>query len=63
MSELCRLRQSERYEACDDVVTEGGDRTERNSFRRGAGDGNRTHATSLEGWDSTTELHPHRYYA
>ena len=25
----------------------------------GAGDGNRTHATSLEGWDSTTELHPH----
>ncbi len=26
----------------------------------GAGDGNRTHATSLEGWDSTIELHPHR---
>ena len=25
----------------------------------GAGDGNRTHATSLEGWDSTIELHPH----
>ena len=24
-----------------------------------AGDGNRTHATSLEGWDSTIELHPH----
>ena len=24
----------------------------------GAGDGNRTHATSLEGWSSTTELHP-----
>ena len=24
----------------------------------GAGDGNRTHATSLEGWDSTIELHP-----
>lgn len=24
----------------------------------GAGDGNRTHTTSLEGWDSTTELHP-----
>ena len=23
------------------------------------GDGNRTHATSLEGWDSTIELHPH----
>ena len=27
--------------------------------RIGAGDGNRTHATSLEGWDSTIELHPH----
>ncbi len=24
----------------------------------GAGDGNRTHTTSLEGWDSTIELHP-----
>ena len=28
-------------------------------FANGAGDGNRTHATSLEGWDSTIELHPH----
>ena len=25
----------------------------------GAGDGNRTHATSLEGWNSTIELHSH----
>ena len=25
----------------------------------GAGDGNRTHMASLEGWSSTTELHPH----
>jgi hypothetical protein len=24
----------------------------------GAGDENRTHATSLEGWSSTIELHP-----
>ncbi len=24
----------------------------------GAGDGNRTHAISLEGWSSTIELHP-----
>ena len=24
----------------------------------GAGDGNRTHATSLEGWGSAIELHP-----
>ena len=24
----------------------------------GAGDGNRTHVTSLEGWGSTVELHP-----
>ena len=31
------------------------------SYRRmnGAGDGNRTHTISLEGWDSTIELHPH----
>ena len=27
----------------------------------GAGDGNRTHVTSLEGWGSTIELHPHIY--
>ncbi len=27
----------------------------------GAGDGNRTHATSLEGWSSTIELHPQIY--
>ena len=26
--------------------------------KTGAGDGNRTHTTSLEGWDSTIELHP-----
>ena len=26
--------------------------------KNGAGDGNRTHTTSLEGWGSTTELHP-----
>ena len=26
--------------------------------RNGAGDGNRTHVTSLEGWNSTIELHP-----
>ena len=25
----------------------------------GASDGNRTHTTSLEGWGSTIELHPH----
>ena len=29
------------------------------AFRNGAGDGNRTHAASLEGWNSTIELHPH----
>jgi hypothetical protein len=27
--------------------------------QNGAGDGNRTHTTSLEGWNSTIELHPH----
>ena len=29
----------------------------------GAGDGNRTHAASLEGWNSTIELHPHQLSA
>ena len=29
----------------------------------GAGDGNRTHAASLEGWNSTIEQHPHRLAA
>ena len=28
----------------------------------GAGDGNRTHAASLEGWNSTIELHPRINY-
>ena len=27
--------------------------------KAGAGDGNRTHIASLEGWNSTIELHPH----
>ena len=27
----------------------------------GAGDGNRTHTASLEGWNSTIELHPRIY--
>ncbi len=26
----------------------------------GAGDGNRTHIASLEGWSFTTKLHPHK---
>ena len=29
------------------------------ALTRGAGDGNRTRTTSLEGWSSTIELHPH----
>ena len=33
------------------------------ALQSGAGDGNWTHATSLEGWDSTTELHPHVNHA
>ena len=33
----------------------------RRKFKSGAGDGNRTHATSLEGWGSTIELHPHLF--
>ena len=34
-----------------------------NSFFKRAGDGNRTHVSSLEGWCSTIELHPHIYKA
>ena len=30
---------------------------------RKAGDGNRTHVSSLEGWCSTIELHPQKYFA
>ena len=29
----------------------------------GAGDGNRTHVSSLEGWCSTIELHPHGLFS
>ncbi len=32
-------------------------------FSHKAGDGNRTHVSSLEGWCSTIELHPHIYKA
>lgn len=31
--------------------------------RNGAGDENRTHATSLEGWSSTIELRPLKWWA
>ena len=30
--------------------------------KSGAGDGNRTHVISLEGWSSTIELHPQNIY-
>ena len=32
---------------------------ELSAHKNGAGDGNRTHVASLEGWNSTIELHPH----
>ena len=38
----------------------GRDVVDRQGLENGAGDGNRTHATSLEGWDSTVELHPQK---
>ena len=34
----------------------------RNLLQSQAGDGNRTHITSLEGWNSTTELHSRAYF-
>ena len=56
----------------EEIGTPGGTRTPDLLLRRqllypaelkarinGAGDGNRTHAASLEGWNSTIELHPH----
>ena len=42
----CSILLSYRRKMCAEVRTFG------------AGDGNRTHATSLEGWCSTIELHP-----
>ena len=44
-AELQAHTENQRFSVADDLF--------------GAGDGNRTHATSLEGWDSTIELHPH----
>ena len=32
-------------------------------YNKKAGDGNRTHVSSLEGWCSTIELHPHVQYS
>ena len=34
---------------------------QKNQLKIGAGEGNRTLVTSLEGWGSTIELHPHLY--
>ncbi len=45
-----RERQSVRVVRCADRTSVA---------RPGAGDGNRTRITSLEGWGSTIELHPH----
>ena len=44
-------------EAIQDIGVENVDAK---SHELGAGDGNRTHVTSLEGWGSTIELHPRR---
>ncbi len=33
----------------------------RNRYKSGADDENRTHTASLEGWNSTIELHPHLF--
>ena len=36
---------------------------QRRPVQAGAGDGNRTHVSSLEGWCSTIELHPHGLFS
>ena len=41
-------------DTCDAQATHSSGETE-----DGAGDGNRTHMASLEGWNFTTKLHPH----
>jgi hypothetical protein len=33
----------------------------RETAQNGAGDGNRTHVASLEGWNSTIESHPRNF--
>jgi hypothetical protein len=42
-----------RFEVCHSIRLSYG------RIFNGAGDGNRTHTASLEGWNSTIELHPH----
>ena len=55
---------SESLSAIDGARTRGLDlgkvaRYQLRHYRIRAGDGNRTHVSSLEGWCSTIELHPH----
>ena len=55
---------SESLRAIDGARTRGLDlgkvaRYQLRHYRIRAGDGNRTHVSSLEGWCSTIELHPH----
>ncbi len=38
-------------------------KAQRAPVQAGAGDGNRTHVSSLEGWCSTIELHPHGLFS
>ena len=52
------------FRAIDGARTRGLDlgkvaRYQLRHYRIRAGDGNRTHVSSLEGWCSTIELHPH----
>ena len=51
------LRRQLLYPA--ELKAQGFKKTRKTEF--GAGDGNRTHVTSLEGWNSTIELHPRKY--
>ena len=42
-----------------ECITATGIKKSRHQGMKKAGDGNRTHVSSLEGWCSTIELHPH----
>ena len=52
----CSIQLSYRHM---DIKVLAGRRQKNSALSGGAGEGNRTLTTSLEGWDSTIELHPH----
>ena len=52
------MQTSQSPDSLSNAQSEPTNKNRRCVQRIGAGDGNRTHAASLEGWNSTIELHP-----